>query len=391
MIEFISMQNDPSPLFAPFTIKGITLPNRIVMPGMQRMWCDEGVPQPRLADYYRARVEGGVGLIITESCAVDHPSATQTPVFCRITEATMEAWARCFNAVNGAGGRMLLQLWHEGAIRKEGGDGPYAQYPTLSPSGLAHAGKPNGRAATLAEMQAIQAAFVKGARAAQQLGACGVEVHACHGYLLDQFLWAETNRRTDGYGGDEMGARVRFPAEIVSAIRSAVGPEFLIAFRFSQWKEVNYQARVAPTPQDLQVMLRAIEAAGADIFHASARYFWVPEWEGSDWGIAGWTKSMTGRPVIAVGSVGVDTDVMDNFFGKEANSTGEAGLSELLRRFNNREFDFISVGRSQIGDPQWARKLREGRFSEVRLFTKKDLVGDFELEGIVSEAHAGGQ
>jgi len=243
----------------------------------------------------------------------------------------------------------------------------------------------------LAEMQAIQAAFVKGARAAQQLGACGVEVHACHGYLLDQFLWAETNRRTDGYGGDEMGARVRFPAEIVSAIRSAVGPEFLIAFRFSQWKEVNYQARVAPTPQDLQVMLRAIEAAGADIFHASARYFWVPEWEGSDWGIAGWTKSMTGRPVIAVGSVGVDTDVMDNFFGKEANSTGEAGLSELLRRFNNREFDFISVGRSQIGDPQWARKLREGRFSEVRLFTKKDLVGDFELEGIVSEAHAGGQ
>jgi len=358
------------------------------MPGMQRMWCDHGTPLPRLADYYRERVEGGVGLIITESCAVDHTSATQTPVFCRITDATLDAWARCFNAVNGAGGRMLMQLWHEGAIRKEGGDGPYAQYPTLSPSGLAHAGKPNGRAATLEEMEAIKAAFVKGALAARQIGACGVEVHACHGYLLDQFLWAETNRRTDGYGGDDMAARVRFPTEIVRAIRSAVGPEFIVSFRFSQWKEVNYKARVAATPQDLRVMLNAIRAAGADIIHASARYFWIPEWEGSDWGIAGWTKSMTDAPVIGVGSVGLDTDVMDNFFGKEANSTGEAGLSELLRRFNNREFDLISVGRGLIGDPHWVRKLRAGRFSEVRMFTKKDLLGDFELEGVVSEAHA---
>jgi len=359
------------------------------MPGMQRMWCDNGTPLRCLADYYRERVEGGVGLIITESCAVDHPSATQTPVFCRITDATMGAWARCFNAVNGAGGRMLMQLWHEGAIRKEGGNGPYSQYPTLSPSGLAHAGKPNGRAATLEDLEAIKAAFVKGALAALEIGACGIEVHACHGYLLDQFLWAETNRRTDGYGGDDMAARVRFPAEIVGAIRSAVGPEFIISFRFSQWKEVNYQARIAPAPQDLRVMLDAVRAAGADIFHASARYFWIPEWEGSDWGIAGWTKSMTDAPVIAVGSVGLDTDVMDNFFGKEANSTGEQGLRELLRRFKNKEFDLISVGRGQIGDPHWVRKLRDGRFSEVRMFTKKDLLGDLELEGVVSEAHAG--
>jgi 2,4-dienoyl-CoA reductase-like NADH-dependent reductase (Old Yellow Enzyme family) len=85
-----------------------------------------------------------------------------------------------------------------------------------------------------------------------------------------------------------MAARVRFPAEIVSAIRSALGPEFIISFRFSQWKEVNYKARVAATPQDLRVMLNAVCAAGADILHASALYFWIPEWEGSDWGIAGW-------------------------------------------------------------------------------------------------------
>ena len=267
---------DPSPLLAPFTIKGLTLPNRFVMPGMQRQWCDNGIPQPRLAQYYRRRVEGGVGLIITESCAVDHPSSTQVPLFTRITDATLDAWAECFAAVKGAGGRMFMQLWHEGAIRKEGGDGPYAQYPTLSPSGLVRPGKSNGHAATAEDLESIQDAFVRGALAARQIGADGIEVHACHGYLLDQFLWAGTNRRTDGYGGDDIRARVRFPAEIVRAIRAAVGPEFIISFRFSQWKEVDYEARIAPTWQDLQVMLSELRAAGVDIFHASARRFGSP-------------------------------------------------------------------------------------------------------------------
>ena len=381
---------DPSPLFAPITIKGLTLPNRFVMPGMQRQWCDNGTPQPRLAQYYRRRVEGGVGLIITESCAVDHPSSTQVPLFTRITESTLDAWAECFAAVKSAGGRMFMQLWHEGAIRKEGGDGPYAQHPTLSPSGLVRAGKSNGRAATNDDLESIKEAFVRGALAAQQIGADGVEVHSCHGYLLDQFLWAETNRRTDGYGGDDIRARVRFPAEIVRAIRRAVGPEFVISFRFSQWKEVDYDARIAPTWQDLQVMLSELRTSGVDIFHASARRFWIPEWPNSDLGIAGWTKSLTDAPVIAVGSVGLDTDVMENFFGKDAQPTGETGLRELLRRFNNAEFDLVAVGRGHIGDPDWVKKIAGGRYDDIRLFSKNDLLGDLEFEGsFVEEAHRG--
>lgn len=370
---------DAAPLFTPFTINGLSLPNRFVMPGMQRQWCVDGVPQPHLAEYYRERVEGGVGLIITESCAVDHPSATEVPFFCRINQATMSAWERCFSSVNRAGGRMLMQLWHEGAVRRQG--------LILSPSGLVHAGKPNGKAATLADLDALRDAFVRGALAAREIGAAGVEVHACHGYLLDQFLWPETNRRDDGYGGDDIRNRVRFPAEIVRAIREALGAQFPISFRFSQWKEVNYNARIVPTPQDLAAMLRILRDAGVDVFHASARYFWVPEWPGSDLGLAGWTKSLTDAPVIAVGSVGLDTDVMDNFFGKEAKSTGEAGLRELLRRFSNREFDLISVGRSLIGDAQWVNKVRDGRLSEIRMFTKKDVIGDLEMEGFVAEAH----
>jgi len=382
------MPLDLSPLFTPFQLKGLELANRFVLPGMQRQWCEHGRPLAKLGEYYRRCVEGGVGLLITESCAVDHTSATQVPQFTRINEATADAWAACIGEVKRAGGTILMQLWHEGAIRQEGGDGPWARYPTLSPSGLAHATRANGRAATLEELEDIKQAFVRSARLAMQIGADGLEIHAAHGYLLDQFLWAETNRRTDGYGGDRIEERVRFPAEIVAAVRGAVGAQVPISLRFSQWKEVNYEARVAASPSELAVMLKILRSCGVDVFHASARRFWVPEWPESDLGIAGWTKSLTDAPVIAVGSVGLDVDVMENFFGREARSTGEEGLRELLRRFTNGEFDLIAVGRGHIGDQGIVNKLRTGRIEDIRGFTRKDVLGELEIAGSIQfEAH----
>jgi len=384
-----SKELDLSPLFQPFRLGPLTLPNRFVLPGMQRQWCVDGRPLARVGEYYRRCVEGGTGLVITESCAVDHTSSTQVPFFTRITPETVDAWAGCVAEVKAAGGAMLMQLWHEGAIRTEGGEGPYAAYPTLSPSGLAHATKPNGRAATGEELEEIKDAFVRSALLALQAGVDGVEVHAAHGYLLDQFLWAETNRRTDGYGGDDIRDRVRFPAEIVAAIRKAVGPDVLIGLRFSQWKEVNYDTRVAPTPEDLNIMLSILRSAGVDVFHASARRFWIPEWQGSDLGIAGWTKSLTDAPVIAVGSVGLDVDVMENFFGKNPKPTGVPGFRELLRRFDNGEFDLISVGRGHIGDQGIINKIRSGRFETIKSFTRQDLIGDLDFaDSIQGEAHA---
>ncbi len=93
--------------------------------------------------------------------------------------------------------------------------------------------------------------------------------------------------------------------------------------------------------------------------------------------------------MIAVGSVGLDIDVMENFFGKEASSTGEEGLGELVRRFGNGEFDLVSVGRGHIGDQGIINKMRDGRLSDIRGFTRKDVLGDLELEGAIQfEAHA---
>lgn len=378
---------DVGPLFTPLTVGSVTLRNRFVLPGMQRGWCQDGAPDEQLGAYYRRRVEGGVGLIISESVAVDDPSSTQTEMFARLTPATAEAWKRCVGAVREAGGTMILQLWHEGAIRKEGGEGPWSAHPTLSPSGLAYADKENGRAATSGELAAIRDAFVRSARLAQAAGADGVEVHGAHGYLLDQFLWGATNHRDDGYGGDDMRDRVRFPAEIVRAIRGACGPDFLISFRFSQWKEADFTARIAPTPDDLAIMTGELREAGVDVLHASTRRFWEPEWPGSDLNLAGWARKLGGLPSITVGSVGLSTDVMSGFFGEPVSGRVEEGVRELVRRFGRDEFDLVAIGRSLISDPDWVSKVRDGSYAAVRTFSRDDLkLPDAEL-GLVAEAH----
>jgi 2,4-dienoyl-CoA reductase-like NADH-dependent reductase (Old Yellow Enzyme family) len=177
---------------------------------------------------------------------------------------------------------------------------------------------------------------------------------------------------------------------VVAAIRAACGPDFNISLRFSQWKEANYEARIVRDPAELQVMLADLRAAGVDVFHVSTRRFWLPEWEGSDLGLAGWAKSLAKAPVITVGSVGLDVDVMDSLLlAKEPKPTVEESVSELVRRFENGEFDLVSVGRSVIGDPDWVAKVRDGRFGDIRPFRRADLgLEDMEFDAsFVAEAH----
>lgn len=359
---------DLSGLFTPCRLKHVRLPNRFIMPAMQRGWCRDGAPLAELADYYRRRIEGGVGLVIGESCAVHHPTATAQPAAAWLTPQTVPAWARCVDAVRGAGGLMLLQLWHEGGLRNA------ADGRTISPSGCGRPGEPNGRAVTPTELSEVRDAYVESAALAQSIGAAGIEIHACHGYLLDQFLWSRTNLRDDCYGGSDIRQRARFPAEVVAAIRAQCGPDFLISFRFSQWKESDYQARIVSTPKELRALTNLLRSAGVDVFHASTRRFWMPEWSECERGLAGWTRHLSGAPTIIVGSLGLNRDVMDSLLG-----SGETrlNLAETLRnlayRYAAGEFDLVSVGRSLIADPDWVRKVREGRWDEIRVFRKQDI------------------
>ncbi|MFE4358631.1 12-oxophytodienoate reductase [Kitasatospora xanthocidica] len=349
-------------LSRPVTINGLTVPNRIVMAPMTRSFSPGGVPGEDVRSYYARRAAAGVGLIVTEGTYVGHESAGQSDAIPRFHgEEQLAGWARVAEDVHAAGGTIVPQLWHIGMARKQG-DPPFADAPAVGPSGIRLDGtEGTGRAMTRADLDAVIGAFAEAAAAAERIGFDGVELHGAHGYLLDQFLWAGTNRRTDAYGGDPV-ARTRFTTELVAAVREAVSPGFPVIFRYSQWKLENYDARLAETPQELEAILTPLAEAGVDAFHASTRRYWVPEFDDSDLNLAGWTRKLTGRPAITVGSVGLDGDFMRAFAGQ---GSGVQGLDNLLDRLERDEFDLVAVGRALLQDPQWAAKVLSGRFADL--------------------------
>ncbi len=354
-----------NPLFRPFDLAGLSLPNRIVMAPMTRSFSLGGVPGPDVAAYYARRAAGGTGLIVTEGTYVGHPTAGTSHRVPRFYgEDALTGWRHVVDAVHAAGGRIAPQLWHVGAVRRPGA-GPVPDAPPVGPSGLDLEGAPlavAGAELTVSDVDAIVAAFAEAARAAKEIGFDAVELHGAHGYLIDQFFWERTNRRTDAYGGDPV-ARAKFAAEIVAAVRSAVGPDFPVIFRMSQWKSSAYDAKLADDPETLERILNPLVVAGADAIHASTRRYWQAEFEGSDLNLAGWVKKLTGRPVITVGSVGLDVVFTDSLSGQGQPSRTEIG--PLLERLERDEFDLVAVGRSLLADPEWPNKVREGRFDDV--------------------------
>jgi 2,4-dienoyl-CoA reductase-like NADH-dependent reductase (Old Yellow Enzyme family) len=214
-------------------------------------------------------------------------------------------------------------------------------------------------------------AFARAAGVAQEIGFDAIEIHGAHGYLIDQFFWEGANKRSDAWGGDFV-QRTRFAAGIVKAIRARVGADYPIIFRFSQWKQQDFTARLALTPDELARFLEPLTAAGTDIFHCSTRRFWEPEFEGSTLNLAGWTKKLTGKPTITVGSVGLKgADFVQTFRTREDSEIGDLG--ELEARLEREEFDLVAVGRALLADPHWAAKVREGRFADLAPFSASSL------------------
>jgi 2,4-dienoyl-CoA reductase-like NADH-dependent reductase (Old Yellow Enzyme family) len=233
--------------------------------------------------------------------------------------------------------------------------------PYDSPSGLSSPGHRFGEPMSDAAVADTIAAFATAASEARRLGFDAVELHGAHGYLIDQFFWSETNLRTDAYGGKTLKERSRFAVEVARSVREAVGPEFPIGIRVSQWKQQDYSARLAETPDALADWLVPIVEAGVDLLHCSQRRFWqaeFPEVDGeSGLNLAGWAKKLTGAATISVGSVGLSGDVTESFSGK---ASSPANLDNLNRRVEAGEFDLVAVGRALLGDPYWARKVSQG-------------------------------
>jgi len=321
-------------LTAPTTLGKLPLSSHFVMAPMTRKRSPNGIPTPENAAYYRRRAEAGIGLIITEGALIGHPSASHETGVPRLTPGPAEeGWRTVTGEVHRAGGRIAAQIWHLGSERR-----PAAT--AWTPSTM-----------TIKDIDQLLMAYGESARTAVSAGFDAVEIHAAHGYLLDEFLWPRTNRRTDRYGGPP-AARAAFPAEVIRAVRGNIPADMPLIVRFSQFKERDYAARIAETPAELAVILESFAEAGADVLHASQRRFWEPAFDGDPANLAGWAKRLTGLPAITVGSVGLDPD--------------------RLADLEKQDFDLVALGRVLLGTPDWVTLATSGRRGEIRPYRKDD-------------------
>jgi 2,4-dienoyl-CoA reductase-like NADH-dependent reductase (Old Yellow Enzyme family) len=348
----------------------MTLRNRIVMAPMTRESAADGVPTLEMANYYQRRAIGGTGLIITEGAPPD-VAGTFNPYVPRFYGAdALPGWRPLVEGVHAAGAGVLAQLWHVGAFEPSmiGMRVGFSTPPVrLSPSGLAAPNRPSGKAMDELDIERTIDAFARATRAASELGFDGVEIHGAHGYLPDQFLWSGTNHRQDRYGGS-LAARVRFAAELVAACRRECG-ERVLSFRISQWKQLDFAARIAETPDELAAIVQPLADAGVDIFHCSTRRYWDRAFENSDLSFAGWVRQLSGRPTIAVGSVTLGTDLKAPG-GREFAAVEPGQIADLEQRLAKNEFDLVGVGRALLANPDWARTVEAGLITQLRPFAK---------------------
>lgn len=356
-------------LFKPYSQGNLSLNNRIVMAPMTRQFSPNGIPTSDVAGYYKRRAQGGTGLIITEGTTVNDKVATMDANIPQFHgDEALAAWKNVVDEVHSVDGKIMPQLWHVGMARVAD-KAPYPELPSAGPSGLFKPGKQGAEPMTVEHIESVISAFAQAAADAKAIGMDGIEIHGAHGYLIDQFFWEGTNQRTDSWGGS-MENRGRFAVEIIKAIRAATGPDFPIVLRYSQWKQQDYTARLAHTPQELEKFLLPLSNAGVDIFHCSQRRYWESEFEESELNLAGWTKKITGKPTITVGSVGLNDDFFGAFKGQDSSTRA---VDDLLERLDAGEFDLVAVGRALLQDPNWANKIKENRTQELEQYSGKAL------------------
>jgi anthraniloyl-CoA monooxygenase len=331
----------PPPMFTPFTLCGMTIPNRVILSPMAMYSADDGLPNDFHLVHFGARAMGGAGLLFTEMTCVS-PDARITPGCAGLwNQEQAAAWTRIVAFVHGQStAKIGLQLGHagrKGATRVpwEGDEEPLLEgsWPLVSPSALPylpHSQVP--REMSRADMERIRDDFVQSARRAAPCGFDILELHCAHGYLLSSFLSPLTNRRRDRFGGS-LENRARFPLEVFSAIREAWPADRPISVRLSchDWYPGGN------TPDDAVGLARLFKAAGADIVDCSSGQVWPDARPiyGRMWQtpFADRVRNEVGIPTIAVGAI---------FEADHVNSIIASGRADLC-----------AVARPHLADPAW--------------------------------------
>jgi 2,4-dienoyl-CoA reductase-like NADH-dependent reductase (Old Yellow Enzyme family)/NADPH-dependent 2,4-dienoyl-CoA reductase/sulfur reductase-like enzyme len=328
----------------PFQLKNLQLRNRVVMaPMLSRLSNPNGVVSQKQIDYYAERAKGGAGLIIVEYSYIDELESKAHPAQLGVyDDQLIPGLGDLTEAIQERGAKVVLQICHAGRSTSSRfmGRQPIAPSAVPGPTGEM------AREMSVAEIDAVIAAFAEAARRAKLAGFDGVELHSTHGYLMAQFMSPYTNRRTDAYGRD----RALFALKTLAEVRSRVGKDYLVGCRMTACEFIDGGLTLA----EAQAFARRMEEAGIDYLHVSAA---IPETahhsimsmylpKGYLLHLAAAIKEVVRIPIIAVGAL------HDPALAEKALEDGKA--------------DLIAMGRALLADPALPGKLASGHAEDIR-------------------------
>lgn len=340
------MQNRYSALFSPGKLGGLTIKNRVVMaPMLVSYGLASGEVSPRLLDYYEARARGGVGIIIVEAASI-HPSGMEASTQLRIDQpryiSGLEHLAETIKA-HGVGA--FIQLLHAGRQTSSmvTGEQPVAPSPLACP-----VTREAPRELATDEVHYLEKAYIEAAQNAARAGFNGVELHAAHGYLINQFLSPHSNHRCDEYGGSTEN-RMRFLVNILSGIKKAC-PGLIISVRLNMDDFVPGGLQLE---ESVKIAVR-LEEEGANLIHCSSGTYESglksiePSSYREGWRayLAGEVKKWVKIPVISGGIL-----------------CSPAFANQLIA---SDQADYIFLGRSLLADPDWVNKVKQGEHQRIR-------------------------
>ncbi|HEX4497108.1 MAG TPA: bifunctional salicylyl-CoA 5-hydroxylase/oxidoreductase [Thermoanaerobaculia bacterium] len=358
----------PPPMFTPFTLRGMTVENRVVVSPMDMYSAEDGLPNDFHLVHLGARAMGGAGLVVTEMTCISPEARISVGCTGMYEPEHMESWRRIVRFVHAQSrAKICLQLGHsgaKGATRRmwEGMDDPLddGSWPVLAASPIAF--KPSlqvPREITRADMDRVRDEFVRSTRMALEAEFDMVELHCAHGYLLSGFITPLSNRRTDEYGGS-LANRLRYPLEVFRAMRAVWPQDRPMSVRISatDWVEGGIEGSHAVE------VAQAFHQAGADIIHVSAgqtaadarpvygRMFQTP--------FSDRIRNETGIPTIAVGNI-TEPD--------QVNSIIAAGRADLC-----------ALARPHLADPNWTLRAAAELGYQAQSWPVQYLSGKQQLE-----------
>jgi len=335
------------PVLSPVEMFGRRLCNRLAVAPMTRVSAHgDGLATDRMKDYYRDFARGGFAIVITEGTYTDKDASQGYDCQPGITDRRQaNSWAPIATAISDHGSLAIMQLMHAGALSQKQEPGRTIAPSAVPPLGEmmpAYGGSGPYRlpsAMTTTDLAEVRNGFVAAARRARRAGFHGVEIHAANGYLLDQFITEYTNRRDDEYGGS-VSARIRYPAEIVAAVRDASPDDFVVGVRVSEAKVNDFNYRWGGK-SEAETIFVALAEAGASYIHVAGEGRGFRE-SSSDKRepLSTIARRITGLPVIANGGLH-DPDLADDLILDE-------------------HADLIALGRAALATPDWPRRIANG-------------------------------